>query len=310
MKAQAILYRVVIHGLLAIFIANAANKFFIADLEYEAANGFYEKIFAFHGEAPDQYRILPLLGIKTIMSMGGLAFNHAVLLFNLVCSFLLFELFWQLLSGVSRQKKYLFNFLYALIFIYLQYTGWRPDTQGLVLICASLCWWVKGYGREKMAWVLTALLLGFLALARAEIALIFAIYLAWYESKNWLHRAVWVAIPIGIQLALQFWIFADAEYYTKPIMLKDNLSLYYFLRNPASYAIAAAVLIRFPQLKKEISRLWNEVPLLLLLALAYLALILVVGRINEYRLYLPFVPLYMLSLHRGRRENGEKISSI
>ena len=65
-KTKHILLRIAVHILLAAFLANAANKFFVADLDYEFANGFYEKIFVGLGDAPDQYRILPLGPLKLL----------------------------------------------------------------------------------------------------------------------------------------------------------------------------------------------------------------------------------------------------
>lgn len=310
MAGKSTILRILIHGLLAVFLANAANKFFVADLEYEALNGFYDKIFAFEGQAPDQYRILPLLGIKSLIQLGGLSFNYAVLLFNAGISFLLFELLWMLSPGKEPRKKYLLSFFYALVYTYLQYTGWRPDTQGLVLLCALLSVWVWKWGNKDGSWMITCLLLALLAFSRAEIALIFALFIAWTYTKNWAIRVLFVAIPVAVQLLLQVVIFSEALYYTKALMITDNLSLYYFLRNPATYALIAAVLIWFPEIKNEAKRLWKDYPLFILLCIGYLALVFVVGRINEYRLYLPFVPLYMLTLHRGSSGNGEKISGI
>ncbi|MEM7039731.1 MAG: hypothetical protein AAF570_22345, partial [Bacteroidota bacterium] len=74
-RISPVYIRLLFHALLAFFLANAANKFFVVDLEYEMENGFYARIFNFQGDAPDQYRILPLLPLKLLCDQ--LPFNHA-----------------------------------------------------------------------------------------------------------------------------------------------------------------------------------------------------------------------------------------
>lgn len=296
--------RIFIHLLLAAFLANAANKFFVPDLEYEAANSFYAKIFEFHGEAPDQYRILPLLGIKVIE--GFLPFNLAVMAFNFLTAFLCFELLFVMLRKASIQSRLTFNLILAGVYIYLQYTGWRPDTMGLLLvgILAILPGFSLPPGPLKQ--LLTLLGITALAFCRSDIAVVYGVFLAIYQSGPISVRLLFPVIPVVVQLALQFVIFKNAEYYTKPMMLWDNLGMKYLVRNPATWLIPVVILIYFRPITKFIQRSWNSFRFLYLLLAGYVILVLFVGRINEYRLYLPFVPLFIWAWDRTAANYGKK----
>lgn len=283
--------RLLVHILLAVFLANAANKFFVPDLEYEAIHHFYARIFAFQGDAPDQYRILPLLPLKVLCT--ALPFNSAVLIYNTVAAFLVFELLWLLMRGISDSRKYATNLILSATYIYFQYTGWRPDTLGLLLICTLT---VLAADRIRDPLLRDgSLLLGTLAIAfsRADIALAFAAYFALYKVRSLPIRLLLPGLPVFIQLVLQTWVFPDAQYYTQTIMLWDNLSAYYIIRHPATYLIIALLILYARPLAAYALWIWKRYPGFCFIVLGYLGLILVVGRLNEYRLYLPFLPLLL-----------------
>ncbi|MEM9917501.1 MAG: hypothetical protein AAF990_05360 [Bacteroidota bacterium] len=298
-KAQRT-YRWLIHLLLAVFLANATNKFFIGDLDYERDHRFYEKIFAFEGEAPDQYRILPLLGIKAVrtvlrLGMADAPFNHAVLLFNFICGFLLFELFFYLLNHRPERDRYLFNFGFAILYIYTQYTGWRPDTLGLLIVGTALIAGLFKLRPGTPSWTIfatTGLLV--LAFCRSDIAAIYAVFIAWTAIKGWPLRLALIGLPFAVQAFLQFYLFADATYYTKPVMIWDNLGGYHLAKNPATWLLAAFLLYNAKHLIHYIRASYRQVPVFYWLLAFYLVLVLFVGRLNEYRLYLPFLPLWMV----------------
>lgn len=302
--------RLIFHGLLAVFIANAANKFFTADLDYEISNGFYERIYEGEGDAPDQYRILPLLPLKYLTK--ALPFNHAVLVYNAALGLLVLELFWWIMGGIEPKKKYTFQVLFGLCYIYAQFSGWRPDTLGLLLLASLLVLpslWPSSndsFGKN----LLTTFLLIALSFARSDIALVYAVFLSLYGSSNWLWRVPWLTIPIGVQAMLQLVIFPEATYYSKKIMLLDNLSGFYLLRHPATYLIAATLLVFWQPLRAFVRKSWRFRWLYLTL-LAYLGLVLVIGRINEWRLYLPFVPI-LLAIWRETQslEHGEDSGTV
>ncbi len=337
-RGKQIAIRLIVNVLLAIFLANAANKFFVADLDYEMDHHFYGRIFAGVGDAPDQYRILPLLPLQVLCDY--LPFNTATLVYNTLFGFLVLELFWWIMGGISTNKKFVFNLLFAGAYIYTQYTGWRPDTMGLVFICALLvnpALVVPGRGigvkmsfrgnsgkssrsseepiqgldgetkpmeggrvsasegtdlNLAQAFAIT-LLLTALSFARADIALIFALWFIVYQSRKTVATLLWVFIPPLVQFILQEVIYPDAEYYSQKVMLLDNLSGYYLLRHPATYLIIASGIAFWRPIRAFLQRTWDQKWFYLML-LGYLGLVMVIGRINEYRLYLPFVPIFLV----------------
>lgn len=307
MLNQKVLIRIIFHLLLAVFLANAANKFFIPNLEHELAHGFYQKIFEFRGEAPDQYRILPLLGLKVLNQF--FPFNHAVLAFNFLAGFLCFELIYYLLGPLSRLKKLGFNVLLAGSYIYLQYTGWRPDTLGLLLLCLLVVLALKVKAAAPK-WVLLYLGVIALAFSRADIALVYAVFLAIYGGNRIWIRLPLILIPPAVQLLLQFYIFPEADYYTKPVMILDNLSLFYLVRNPASWLILALILGFWSRIWEFFRQTYPQFKFLYFLLAFYFLLVFAVGRVNEYRLYMPFIPLFIWVWQRTTIGNGEKTGSI
>lgn len=300
--------RILFHLLLAVFLANAANKFFVPDLKYEDAHQFYAKVFQFHGQAPDQYRILPLLGLKVLC--GHLPFNHAVLVFNFLTSFVCFEIFYRLLRKARPIHRLVFNVVLAVSFIYLQYTGWRPDTMGLLLV--ALLTLLPGFFLPKSALQTALIFMGVIALAfsRSDIALVYAVFLAIYQPMHIALRLGLVALPILVQVSLQNWIFADATYYTKPWMLWDNLGGHYFFRNPATWLIFAVMVGFYAKIGQFVRKTWKSFRILYVLIAGYLVLVLFVGRINEYRLYLPLVPLLICAWDRTEPSDGKKTGRI
>ncbi|MEL6862845.1 MAG: hypothetical protein AAFP19_00435 [Bacteroidota bacterium] len=291
--------RFLIHMILAIFIANAANKFFIGDLEYEKEHQFYGRILEFRGDAPDQYRIIPLLGIKVVweglkLVKAHVPFSNALLVFNFFCAFGLLEFFYQLMGHHRVRIRILFNLLFASLYIYTQYTGWRPDTLGLLFLCTAYCMYfpfARPGWRSAILQILGILVLSF---SRSDMALIYGCFVAFYfEQRVWL-KVCLVALPIISQLLLQFIIFPEATYYTTPIMILDNLKLYYLVQNPASWLILAFLLIFYNRISRYMKRHIYDYPFFYLLVGAYFGLVFIMGRVNEYRLYLPFIPLFMV----------------
>ena len=303
MPTTATIWRLAVHTLLACFLANAANKFFVAELDYELANGFYARIFEFQGDAPDQYRILPLLPLKYLCQ--HLPFNTAVLVYNLFFGFVGLELLWRMTPRLTTQGRYTIAVLLAGGYIYTQYTGWRPDTMGLFCL-AALTAWVAWHLRDRtLREGLLLLLVVALAFARADIALALAALLAAYHVRTMAIRLLLPVLPVLVQALLQWQLFPTATYYTKTIMLMDNLGGYYLLRNPATYLLLALLLIFARPLWAFAQHLWQRYPIVCGVLLAYLGLVLVVGRINEYRLYLPFVP-FLLAYWNESRPRHEK----
>lgn len=294
--------RLMVHALLAMALAQAANKFFVADLDSELANGFYARIFQFAGEAPDQYRILPLIPLKWLCDW--LAFNHAVLVYNAVLGMAVLELLWLLSKHLKVQWRWGIGFGMAVAYIFFQYTGWRPDTMGLLLLCCCAAYLLQMPLRDA---TLRLLLYGasivLLSFSRADIALIYALYATFYRNGSY---AIWIPLPIVVQLLLQNVFFPEAQYYTKTIMLLDNLKLHYIIQHPATYLIMATALAFWRPIVGFVRVTIQKNYYFYLLIAGYLLLVLVIGRLNEYRLYLPFLPLLLLFAHGSQPKQGTK----
>jgi hypothetical protein len=298
--------RVLIHLLLAAFLSNAANKFFVADVEADASR--YDLIFRSLGEAPDQYRILPLLGLKALCHW--MPFHTAVLVFNFVLGFVCLELFMPLLGAWKWRTKMAFSVLFSAAYIYTLYTGWRPDTLGLLAIC-QLVTLLALRVPQGVVWVV-AMTLGLIALAfsRAEMALVYAFVIALHFGRRWVLAFAWMGLAVAVQLTLSKLIFPDAHYTTQTVMLSDNLSGYYLVRNPSTWLILAACLIWWKPLSTYVRNTWRKFFYFYLAALGYVVLVLVIGRINEYRLYLPFLPLLLMLLMHATHQNEQKTSAV
>ena len=299
LKSTDILLRLGCHIFLAILLSQAANKFFVVDLDYELEHGFYARIFAFHGDAPDQYRILPLLPLKWICEW--LPFNHAVLIYNLIFGFFALELQWRLASSKSIHWRWGLSFGLAVLYIFFQYTGWRPDTLGLLVLCqvGVLCLRdIRDRSLRFLAWGAVVIALSF---SRAEVALIYALFGTFHQLPSY---GLWIPIPIATQLLLKWVIFPRAGYYTDVVMLKDNLSLFYLLRNPATFLLIAALIAFWRPISEFVKATFRKNLYFYLLVIGYLCLVMVIGRVNEYRLYLPFIPLLLLITHARKPGSG------
>jgi hypothetical protein len=294
-EKQEPLLRIVMHFVLAVFVAMAANKFFVVDLDFELSHGFYARIFEFRGDAPDQYRILPLLPLKLLCQF--VPFNHAVLMYNMVFGWLALELLWRMSKAQPFVWRRGLSFGFAILYIFLQYTGWRPDTMGLMCLCLASTIVLRDVRDRSLRFLLYALCIFMLCFSRAEIALIYALFATFYSRRSY---AVLIPIPVIMQILMREVIFPDAVYYSKTFMLMDNLRLHYIVNQPATYLIIA-VLIGFWRPITTFLRLsFRKNFYFYLLAAGYVILVLLIGRLNEYRLYLPFVPLFLMIAHGSK----------
>lgn len=289
------------HLLLAAFVANAANKFFVVELDYELAHGFYARIFAFQGDAPDQYRILPLLPLKVLCR--HLSFNHAVLVYNFILGFGVLELLWRMSRRLGGNWRWGLSFGFSILYIFTQYTGWRPDTMGLMLLSTLAALVLQDLRDAGLRGLLFGACILALSFSRAEIALVFALFATFYRTLGY---GFLIPVPILIQMLLQTTLFPDARYYSKTIMLWDNLHLHYLLRNPATYLLAASGVVFYRQCHAFVMKTLRRFYYFYLLLGGYILLVLVIGRLNEYRLYLPFVPLLLIVAHGARAVHGKQ----
>ena len=178
--------RWVFHGLLAYFTANAGLKFFLASLDSIVGRAFILRVFEFTGNAPDQYRILPFLGLKWTWQLWqlivpGAELEKAILIFNTLFGWFVYEGFFRLNSNWTESRRLRFNFLFAVLYAYWLFQGWRPETLGFFAVCLgnALLW----QRRAAPVWCWLALLV--LAFCRADTALVYALFYGAWARRPW-----------------------------------------------------------------------------------------------------------------------------
>ncbi len=173
----------------------------------------------------------------------------------------------------------------ALIYPLSMFAGPRFDTGlSIALVLAGLCAW-----RKPLIYLPVVLVL---ALTRADYALILALFvLVQSERSEYSMPLLYIlapSIPLVVQMAL-WWIFPNATYVTAIVQIADNLGgdvlkipgLWYTLGIGAMVVAYAR-----PHLRIDRHAL-AKIGVLLL----YVAMILVVARAREWRLWLPILPL-------------------
>tara|TARA_B110000444_G_C18572254_1_gene469934 strand:- start:232 stop:606 length:375 start_codon:yes stop_codon:yes gene_type:complete len=107
-----------------------------------------------------------------------------------------------------------------------------------------------------------------------------------------------VGIPIIVQLLLSNTIYPGAKYYSELIMVTDNLSLLYFINNPTTYLLAALAIFYWERIRELVTHLHAENRFVLIIIAGYILTVFVIGRPNEYRLFLPLLPVILLIANR------------
>lgn len=292
--------------LLATFTALSTYKLHEPHLIRFADN--YHAIIDFTGPAPDQYRILPYLMIKTLMYC--LDFNYATLLFNFLC---FVPLYWllhcRILVALPPRTRYAVLIVFALIYPVAMIRGYRPVTVFLILLVTQV---VATYQRlprvalrsyEMMSLSFYLCLISF---TRTDIAFLTALFLCLYLGNRLplLVRGSYLAIPVLSQFLLSRVIFTDAEWSHVFFTFFLNISSWKYLgirylglSSPLVYLVLLAALA-FPESSRSLARffLTRHRRVLLLLG-AYMLLLLFVGRPREFRLFLPFTPMFLMVLN-------------
>lgn len=287
--------------LLASFTALSAYKLHEPHLIRFADN--YHAIIDFTGPAPDQYRILPYLMIKTLMYC--LDFNYATLLFNFLC---FVPLYWllhcRILVALPPRTRYAVLIVFALIYPVAMIWGYRPVTVFLVLLVTQVVATYQRLPRLALrSYEMMSLLfyLSLISFTRADIAFLTALFLCLYLGNRLplVVRASYLALPVLAQFLLSRVIFTDAEWSHVFVTFFLNISSWKYLglSSPLVYLVLATALA-FPESSRSLARffLTRHRRVLLLLG-AYMLLLLFVGRPREFRLFLPFTPMFLMVLN-------------
>lgn len=279
----------------AVFAALASYRMHIQGIEADAFP-IFEAITDLQGRAPDQYRILPYLllgalqdlfsllaGVRVTPRYPIIAFDAAFLLASMV---LLERL-------VRRPWIRLLNVILAAIYPYLMFDGYRPIASFILTLgCLSMLLMTQAPAAwRKPAFVV--LLIAF-AFTRADVALLFAVVsFSWLGWRYWQWAPV-LALPVIIQLLLSRVLFPDAVYFSPLVMLADNLSGRFLAASPLSYLLLGTLVICWRPLTGFARLAWGSHRLPLLSLIGYGALLFVIARPNEYRLFLPMLPIVLV----------------
>ena len=285
--------------LLSAFAAFASYRLHLEGFEEVVGNGL-NAIIDGTGRAPDQYRILPykiLSFIRTLMSPWvGLQWKYPVLIFE---SLSLFGAVY-FLRGLSAnyRKNHIFLTMLLLIYPYLMFDGVR-STASFILLLSSATVFLFNHATPsvsmKVGFYSTLILFSF---TRADIALLIGLVCSVYMSFVLWEKFIVVGIPIIVQLLLSNTIYPGAKYYSELIMVTDNLSLLYFINNPTTYLLAALAIFYWERIRELVTHLHAENRFVLIIIAGYILTVFVIGRPNEYRLFLPLLPVILLIANR------------
>ena len=283
-------------ALLALFAAHATTLMHLQHPQMlELLHKELQLLSLGQGRAPDQYRVLAIWAYAGLVKLYGLQ-----LAATLLAGVGLFISNMLLAGLVAVEQRARFLLLFNLLFPFTLYNGWRPET-ALVVALAALFVYALRY---RLAWggiaVLTLLISGF----RADLALFCVLFWAVGTTAPYRIRLALISLPLLIQALLKWLIFPDSQYYCPVIMLDTNLSLQYWLQAPLSYVWLGLLLMYHGAIWTSLRWLATEQRPYLLVLAAYVLALLVVAKLDEFRLYLPLVPFVLFSLSPRGEQNG------
>lgn len=263
----------------------------------------FGNIMDFSGGAPDQYRVLPYLLIKSIVYVLPLKISYlesikfSVIIFN---TFFLFMSFYILTKFIrlSDYKMTLIFIGFSLFYPISMFLGPRPVT-ALYFFLISLYLFL--YDKNNKLTVFLLFVYIAISFSRPDLSIVVLVSTIFNMEKKYGFSIILFlfSIPVISHLIISQLIFPDAVYYCKKIMFYDNLSLSYMVHTPGVYLVAAILFLYYSFIKEMVIETFYEYKFFYIGVIFYFLVILVVGRINELRLYLPLIPmmLYFFSKH-------------
>ena len=288
-----------LYCLLSVFAAFASYRLHLEGFEKVVGDGL-DAIINGTGRAPDQYRIFPYLvlaGMKESLSPWfGESWKYSILLFEALSLFgsALF------LRGVSSRVPSSYISLLLLIYPFLMFDGVRSIAAFILLMSSIFIFFFSHPSprvRVKLGFYAMLVLFSF---TRADIALLVGLVCSVYMLLGIWEKCITVAIPLICQLLLSTKIFPNAQYYSDLIMVSDNISLVHFFNNPMTYLLSGCAIYYWSSIREFMIHLYQEQKFILLLLAGYLLTVFIVGRPNEYRLFLPMLPIILLILEKSK----------
>ena len=181
--------------------------------------------------------------------------------------------------------------------------GYRPTASSILFLSVHAVVLIrKTSAHQSGAWPILLITL-LLSAPRADVALLFAICSFGVAGLSRPTQSALIAIPLTVQLLLSNLMFTEAEYYSQFFMLRDNLTLRYLGSSPITYAWVA-LLIRYWQPVKSFVSYGASDKSSVFAMVAYTITLCLIARPDEYRLFLPFLPLILWLYEEYREEAG------
>jgi hypothetical protein len=293
------------YALGAVFAAWASYRIHILEIE-ALALPILEAVVNGEGRAPDQYRIIPYLLLGLIREFLQVLPGYAG---GLRYPVLIFDSLFLLLSVLSIRKYFAtvsngpFIWILLLVYPYLMFDGYRPISAFIlflsIITVAMLRQTIQNSGQALAGLFLMILLMSF---TRADVALLFAMASLGTGQIKPALRGGLLLIPPLAQYVLSQLLFPEARYFSAVIMLEDNFGGSYLLRSPLTYLLLGLALYYHQRVGLFLSKAWHSNKSILLAMLAYTAALLVIARPNEYRLFLPLLPLLLWLLETQQKQ--------
>lgn len=297
----------------AVFSCWASYRIHILPIE-ETAFPILEAIINLQGRAPDQYRVLPYFIIRvindlwTMLPIENVGLRAPILIFDTISLFLAALLLRLMFPRLVSQS---FIWLLFLIYPMLMFDGYRPISAFILLV--SLCC-LRGIQRahdpgstQFLSFYCAILLLSF---TRADIALLYAIlYLASVRPPV-ANSVLTLLTPPIAQCFLMWIIFPEAQYFSAVIMLQENLRGTFIISSPLSYLVVAVVIYNWQGVRHYCHTFVRKQPVIATALCAYILTLLIVARPNEYRLFLPLLPIVLWQLERQRDERAYSLQDL
>lgn len=291
----------------AAFSSWASYRMHILAIE-EFALPILDAVINLHGRAPDQYRVLPYLLIKAIDSLAALlpmnthGLRVPILVFDTLC---LTAAALALRSTFPRAVSQNFVWLLFLIYPFLMFDGYRPISAFILLLCVlciSAIMWMRRSDDANQPWALGTILL--LSFTRADIALLYAAVYLGATNAHIALKIVALLTPLIAQFLLTRVLFPEAQYFSAILMLRENLRGAFLLGSPLTYLALALILYYWQAIAAFTKQLFVELPIVAVATAGYVLLLLVIAMPNEYRLFLPLLPIVLWRIEEAAQRSG------
>lgn len=281
---------------LSFFASYATSLIFFINKDYLQ---FYKSILEFHGAAPDQYRIVPYLLMKPMTSVFSL--KSTIVIFNTIFLFMSFFILSKSIKNINTSILFIIFTGFSMFYPLAMFSGPRPVTSFYIFLI-SLYFFI--FSKEKKLTLSLVAVYIILSFSRPDLGMVVLISTIFYMNKKY-HIFKYILLfllPIMSHLLMSQVIFPDAVYYCKKIMFYDNISLQFFKNTPGTYLIIAVFLLFSQSINQMFKLTISKYKYFYLAITLYLLTILIVGRLNELRLYLPFFPIVIYMIDNYNKE--------